>query len=243
MKRHLLATALLLAPAAATAQQAEAPRTVSVNATATVERAPDEAVLNVAVVTEAETAGQAASANADRMAAVVATLRELGLENRDIRTTSYNLSPRYARTQPREGQTAPMIVGYTATNNVSITVDSIPRVGPVIDAVVRDGANRVDGIFFRISEPEPLHMEAVRRAVARARAEAEVLASAAGERLGRVLTITTSGYTAPPPRPMYNMDMVRMESAQAAPTPIEGGEQSVSASVSMVFELVGGGAP
>lgn len=243
MKRHLLTAALLLLPATTAAQQAaEAPRTVTVNATATVERAPDEAVLNVAVVTEGSTAAEAASANADRMAAVVATLRELGLENRDIRTTSYNLSPRYARGQPRD-TVPPAIVGYTATNNVTVTVDSIPRVGGVIDAVVRDGANRVDGVFFRISDPEPLHLEAVQRAVAKARTEAGVLAEAAGERLGRVLTIHTSGYAPPPPRPMYDMAMVRMEAAQAAPTPIEGGELSVSASVSIVYELVGGGAP
>lgn len=233
--RILLGLALLAAPAAVSAQEAAAePRTITINSTGTVEREPEQGVILLAVESEAPTARAAADANATRMAELVAALREARVPDRQIRTISYELRPEYTR-QERATE-PPRITAYRAINMVQVTVDTVARMGGVIDAAIASGANRVANISFQLRDSRSAHLEAVALAVANARREAEIIAQAAGERLGHALSITTGGYHAPPPAPapMYR----QMDMAQAAPTPIEGGTLAVTASVTIVFRLV-----
>jgi uncharacterized protein YggE len=169
------------------------------------------------------------------MDALIAALRQLRISGPLIRTTAYELQPEYAneRPQPAERPGPPRIVGYRAVNMVQVIVDSVPRVGAVIDAAIRAGANRVADLRFELKDPQAARTEALRLAVARARSEAEATARAAGQRLGAPLTITTHGQ----PQPMDRMAMAR--AAEAVPTPIEAGTLTVAASVTITYRLVG----
>lgn len=231
-------------PAAAQRPAPEAhERTIFVNATAQVRRAPDQAIISLAVETPAPTAAEATRQNAERMSAVIEALRRLGIERSSIQTRRVELMPRYERERMRPEppmeqmeQREPRIVGYIAVNQVVVTVDDIGLVGRVVDAGVDAGANRVTGIHFQLREPEAAYHEAVRLAVQKARREAEVVAAALGEPLGPALNVTTSSYyPAPPPSPMVRGRA--MEQAAAVPTPVEPGELDVQASVSITFRI------
>lgn len=228
-------------PTAAQVPAAETgPRTIHVSATAEVRRAPDRAVVALAVETPAPTAAEASRQNAERMRAVIEAVRRLGIDRNRIQTRRIELMPRYERmdrgperVEPRE----PRIVGYIAVNQVVVTVDDITLVGPVVDAGVGAGANRVSGIHFELRDPEAAHHEALRMAVEKARREAQVIADALGEPLGPALNVTTSGYYPPRPPPMPMGDM-RMEAVRAAPAPpVVPGELDVRASVNITFRI------
>lgn len=239
MKHLLLGVLLVALPLQARAQQPDRPgeRTVVVSATATVEREPERAVVLLAVESTGQTARAATQANATRMDAVIAALRRLGLSGRNVRTTSYQLHPEYARQDRGNEAAPPRIIGYRASNMVQVTVDTIARVGGVIDAAIAAGANRVANLHFELRDPQAARTEALRLAVARARSEAEAMAQAGGGRLGPVLNMTTGSFAIP--RYAADMAVAEMRMAQAAPTPIEPGTLSVMANVTVTFRLEG----
>ena len=234
---------LAVLPAAGFAQvQPPPPRTVTVSAHASIDRQPDRAVILLAVESQAEAARTAASQNATAMQRVLAAIRATGVPEREIRTTSYNLYPVYAP-QPREPrpvdeQVAPRVVGYRAVNMVQVNVDTVTRAGAVIDAAIEAGANRVAGLSFELRDPQAARLEAIDAAVRKARAEAQTIATAAGETLGPVLTIHTDGGYMPAPAPAYRMiAQDGMAMAAPPPPPIEGGVMQIMANVTLVYEL------
>lgn len=231
----ILCAALMVLPGTLAAQERSEPRTITVNAQGTIEREPEEGVVLLAVESEAETAHAAAQANAERMTQLMAALRRAGVPDRNIRTISYELRPEYQR-QTQQSGAPPRIAGYRAVNMVQVTVDTVARMGGVIDSAISSGANRVANISFQLRDPHAAHLEAVAIAMRNARREAEAVAEAAGERLGLPLNISTGGYHMPP-RPMYaaraEMDMAMAE------TPVESGMLSVTATVNVVYELAG----
>jgi uncharacterized protein len=232
--RYLALTLLLLVPGTVLAQQpTEAPRTLSVNAVGLIEREPEMGVIVLAVESEAPTARAAAEANAARMTQLTAALRRAGVPDRSIRTLSYELRPEYSRED--RGREPPRIVAYRAINMVQATVDTVARMGGIIDAAIGSGANRVSSIQFRLRDPHAAHIEAVSQAMRNARREAEAIAEAAGERLGPAHTINTGGYM-PRPQPAYARADVMM--AEAMETPIEGGTLTVIANVNVVYRLL-----
>jgi uncharacterized protein len=227
----LLAGALLL-PAAAEAQDtAPPPRTITVSATATVDREPERGTIMLAVESEAPTAREASQRNAQLMERVIAAVRQTGIGAEAIRTLSFELRPQYAQDRGTE----PRIVSYRAVNMVQVRADPVARVGPVIDAALAAGANRVAGLSFELREPETARIDALRVAMTRARAEAEALAVAAGQRLGEPLTINVGGYYEPRQQYAPAMEM-RAQMADVA-TPIEGGQLTIGATVNVVYRI------
>lgn len=237
MTRRMLLLPLLLLPVAVQAQQPDDDRrTLTVSATGTVEKEPEEGIVLLAVESEAQSADAAAAANAERMERLLQALRRAGVRDRNIRTVSYELRPEYTRPTERTDQ-PPRIAGYRAVNMVQVTVDTVARLGGVIDAAIANGANRVANISFRLRDPHAAHIEASAIAIRNARREAEALAEAAGERLGPAISITTGGYHAPPPMPMY-AGRAEMDVALAS-TPVETGTLTVAATVNIVYQLLG----
>jgi uncharacterized protein YggE len=227
----LLAAACAPATIPATAQQAppDSPRTLEVSASAAVTRAPDRAVVDLAVETMAETARAATAGNAESMTAVLTALEDLGIERSDIQTRSISLNPRYDR---RPNAEEPVIVGYQAANRVAVPVADVGAVGRVIDAAVGAGANRVMGIRFELANPEAAYHEALQRAVAQARREAEVAAEALGEVLGPPIRVSTGGLSTPPgPTPEF------MAMARTVETPVQPGELEIGATVHITYRL------
>jgi uncharacterized protein YggE len=227
-----VATALVLLPAALAAQEPmQQSNTIAVNATATVEQQPDRARLRIAVVSEGTTAAAASQANASQMTQVITALRESGITGNAVRTTSLQIHPQYSSRSPGD---APRIVGYSATNMVEATIDSIARIGAITDAVISAGANRVAGVSFELRNPDAARAEALTRAVTKSRMEAEAVAAAAERALGPVLTVTVEPDHG---MPMFRDFSARAEMAQAAETPVEPGTIQVSASVRVVYVL------
>ena len=239
MKFVLLPALLLAVAAPAAAQQpTEKPdRVINVNAVGTVQREPERAVITVAVESNAQNAQQAAQANATKMDAVFAALRRVGIVPPKVRTIAYELQPQYAQPDRENPNPTLRVIGYRAVNMVVVEVDSIKRVGAVIDATTAAGANRVANLSFELRDPESARLEALSIAVARARQEAEVLASAAGQKLGPPINISSSSYYEPR---RYRMDAAEMGMAAQAPppTPIEAGTLTITANVNIVYRMV-----
>lgn len=241
----LLTPIIALAPAAwAAGEEKPMERTISVNGTGKVSAAPDVADINIGVVTQATTARDALAANTESMTAIHNLLKERGVAAKDIQTININVSPRYSqpnRPQFGGGQEpqepfVPKIVAYEVHNTVQITARDLTKLGGILDAVVQSGANQMNGISFRVEEPEKLLDQARKEAMADAKRKAEQLAGEAGVVVGLPITISESGGVSPPPRP-YAARMMAGMAGPGAPVPVAGGEQELSVTVSVVFEL------
>ncbi|TPE64478.1 DUF541 domain-containing protein [Sandaracinobacter neustonicus] len=222
------ATAATAAAAQPAAQTTPAPATLDLSATAEVQAAPDIASIGAGVVTQAPEAQAALSANSEKMVRVVAALKKAGVADRDIQTSGLNLQPqfRYEQNQP------PQLTGFTASNRVQVTLRDLKGAGKVIDTLVKEGANQIDGPDFRVAAPEPLLDKARAEAVAKARARAELYAQAAGLKVVRITEIS-EGFQQQAPSPKVRT----MAMEAAADTPVSPGEIGLSATVTMAFEL------
>lgn len=229
----LAATAL--SPAAASAQTAPtlAPidgTVLEVVAEGKATRAPDLVLINTGVVTQAATAAQALADNSRQVARVVAALKTAGVADRDIRSANIALQPQYRYAD----NTPPVITGYQASNSVSVRFRDIARAGLILDTLVREGANQIDGPSFQLDKPEAALDEARADAVAKARARAELYARVTGMKVDRVLSISESAGNAPIVLPAPRM----MAAAKAdAGTKVIPGEQDVTVSLSVRFLL------
>jgi uncharacterized protein YggE len=189
---------------------------------------PDIAVIQAGVTTQGKTARAASEANSKAMTEVHAALKASGIAERDVQTSQFSIRP--VRDSRREGDNR--IVGFQATNQVSVNVRALARLATVLDQMIAAGANDVSGIHFTVSQRPTLLDKARSDAVADARRKAEVLAKAAGVRLGRATAIIeTSGQ----PMPMERMSI---RAAPATSVPIAVGEQNVQVQVSVTFELL-----
>jgi uncharacterized protein len=203
---------------------------VSVVGEGEVHAQPDLASVTMGVTTEAKTAAEALQANSDRMAELVKTLKANQVPDKDILTSNFSVSPQ--QVFDRDGK-APRIVGYLVTNQVTVKGLGVNRVGAILDAVVKVGGNQIQGVTFSIADPQP-HLDAARRkAIEDAQHRAAVYADAAGVKLGKPLLIQEQSIA--PPRPMYAQ---AMRGVAAAEVPISAGEQSISAHISVTYEIV-----
>jgi uncharacterized protein YggE len=211
-------------------QQSQEAAFIEVSGTAAVSVPTDRAQVSFAMETRGESAAQASSTNAAAMDRVLTALRRAGLPGLELTTFGYSLQPQYA-TDPARVRT---IVAYVANNNVSATITDVDAVGRVIDIAIGAGANRVANISFSASDTEPARAQALAEAVRSARAEAQVIAQSLGYSLGAPLEIR-GGAQRPEPRPMAFAEAAR--AVQAVPTPIEAGDQTVYANVTIRFAL------
>lgn len=204
---------------------------LDVTARGEVRRVPDIAVISAGVVTQAADAGAAMRDNAARIARVVAALKKAGIADKDIATSSINLSPqyRYNNNEP------PVITGYQANNQLTIRFRDIGKSGSVIDALVKEGANQVNGPSMEIDKPEAALDEARVAATKAARARADLYASAFGLKVKRVISISEQDGYSPQPVPMA-MRTMAADSAEAKTT-VMAGEQGVTVTLSVAFEL------
>jgi uncharacterized protein YggE len=194
--------------------------------------APDMASISTGVVTEAPTAAEAMRLNRERMSGVITALKRQGIAEKDIQTSGLNLSAQYTY---RENM-PPELRGYQASNQVTVMVFDLSRVGAAVDAVVASGANQVNGISFGLRDPQAAEDAARQEAVSRLQAKAQLYSRALGKQIVGLRSFSEGGgYTAPPPMPMYRM-AARAEAADAS-TPIAAGELTLRIDVQGVYEL------
>jgi len=223
-----LALALTLAaPALAADPRTTDIRTLAMTGHGEIRAVPDMAQLSAGVTSNAATAAQALAANTARMKTVLAALGKLGIPEKNIQTVNFSVSPQYANSNNEP----PRLTGYQVNNEVSVRLDDIGKLGTMLDALVTAGANQMNGINFSIQNTVPMLEKARGQAIADARARAETYAKAAGVSLGPILSISESNTETP--RPMYRM--VAMAADRGVP--VAAGEQSVTADVSVVWEI------
>lgn len=237
LKNTILAAVMLALPLATGAAQAQTTASVgkiTVTGEGSVNAAPDMATILVGVSTEGPTAGGALADNSALLAAVLAKLTEVGIEDRDIQTSGLSMVPQFTYDQSGVDQT-PDITGYIVNNSLSVRVRALPTLGGVLDAMVQSGANSINGVSFGLIDPKPLMDQARSLAVADARRKAELLAVAAGGTLGPVLSINeTSVYASPMPMPMFGG-----RDAAKSSVPVAEGEVGVTALVMVEFGFGG----
>jgi uncharacterized protein YggE len=223
--RHVAVAALCILAA----PPAWAAGSITVSGTGEAAAAPDMATLMLGVTTEGPEAAEAMRRNAEAMAAVLAELAAQGVAERDVQTTSLSLSPRWE--PPRPNETEPRVSGFVATNLVTVVMRDIGAVGGVLDAVMAEGANSLNGLSFGLSDDAAIRDAARRSAVADAAAKAQVLAEAAGVTLGPVTEIVEGGGFGGP-FPQARMDMAMAEAVPVAP-----GEVSLQVNVTMTWAI------
>jgi uncharacterized protein len=208
------------------------PTTLNLNVNSQVKKAPDMATISAGVVTQARTAKAAMDDNARRMSAAFTALKAAGIADRDMQTSGINLSPQYNYVANQR----PTIKGYEAANRVTVRIRKLENIGPVLDALVAQGVNEINGPTFGLDNPEAELDTARTEAMATALKRAELYARAAGMRVKRIMTINESGgYEPPQPRPM--MVMSRMMADAAPETPVAPGEVTLSIQLNISFEF------
>jgi uncharacterized protein YggE len=193
---------------------------------------PDQAQLSAGVTTTAKTAAEALAQNATQMNAVFAALKRLGVPERKIQTSNFSIQPQYPPyNQNNTG--LQRIIGYTVSNQVSVTLDDVKKLGPAIDALVAAGANQINEVSFTIDDTKALVTKARVDAVADATDRANTYARAAGVSLGSIVSISDAEVVVSPPVPMRARAMVAKQDS----TPVAAGEESISANVTIVWEI------
>src|SRR5882672_4484995 len=218
------ACGLLAAPALAQVAPIAA---ISVTGEASVSVPPDLAQIDGGVTTEARTAREASEANNAAMGKVLLALKGAGIDEKDFQTSRLSLQPQYAPN--RAGPNA--IVGYRASNHVTIRLRDVTKVAGIIDTLVAAGANELGGINFMVSQASKLLDDAREQAVADARRKAEIYAKAAGVTLGAPLSISEQG-GGPSPIPFRKMAV-----GMAASTPVAQGEETLAVTVSVSWAI------
>jgi uncharacterized protein len=199
---------------------------VGATGTASVSAKPDQAMLDIGVVTAAATAQDAASQNAAQVDTVLAQLRTVLGATADIKTIGYSLNANYRYPQGAP----PVLTGYTASNTVEVTMTDLSLIGRAIDVASQAGANNVQGLRFTVQDEEPLRQQALGLAAKQARAHAQAIAAGLGGNLGATVSAQEGGGTAVP--------VLELAKAGAAQTPIVTGVVEVRATVSIQVELI-----
>lgn len=196
--------------------------------------APDMAVVTLAVVQQAKTAQDALDQNNKAMGAVLATLKESGVAERDLQTSGFSVQPQYTYPNDKDGHTQPPILnGYQVTNGLTVRVRDLSKLGGLLDQAIKLGVNQGGDIQFTNDKPDAVFEEARKKAVADAAAKAKTLTDAAGVKLGRIIAIHEGGIAAPPQPYMRAMAAAPMDKAVSIAT----GENDYNASVSITYAI------
>jgi uncharacterized protein YggE len=225
MRHHIsLAFAATLSLAAPALAQSDFPSAISVSGQGTLSVRPDLAQVDAGVTSDAKTAREVSEANNAAMGKVLLALKAAGIDEKDIQTSRLSLQPQSA---PNRVPGAPMqIVGYRASNRVTVRLHDVTKVAGTIDTLVGAGANDIGGIGFSVSNASKLLDEARERAVADARRKAEIYAKAAGVTLGAPVSIAEESSPGPMP---YR----RIAAGMPVSTPVAQGEETLQVTVSV----------
>jgi uncharacterized protein len=223
----ICAAIVFAAPARA---EPDFPPAISVTGEASISVPPDRAEIGAGVTSDAKTAREASEANNAAMGKMIAALKSFGVDEKDMQTSRISLQPRYA---PNRDTPSP-IVGYRASNRVTIRLKDVAKVASVIDTLVAAGTNDIGNVNFMVSNASKLLDDAREKAVADARRKAEIYAKAAGVTLGAPLSISEGGA----PEPVFRSKMAMPAAiAGGAPTPIALGEETLSVSIGVTWAI------
>jgi len=201
---------------------------------------PDLAQISFSVVTEAATVKEVMDNNAKIMNDVIDAVKAKGVEQKDLKTTTFNIQPRYEYRE--DGQTLlygsgkRVLVGYEITQTLQAKIRDLERVGDIISAATASGANEVSALVFTVDQQDEYKKEARAQAIEKAKSKAEELALQLGIKLGRISSFSESSYD-----PWYYADSVSLKNmgvgGAASQPQIETGENKISVTVSITYEI------
>lgn len=225
----LVLAACQSAPIAASQNSNVVTRQINVSGNGKVYLAPDIAYVFIGVQSQAENVGDALNQNNSKAVAIANTIKELGVEEKDIQTSSFNIYPQQQYSP--EGQLTGTI--YMVDNTVNVTVRDLSVLGKLLDAVVRAGANSINGINFDVLDKTAAITEARKLAIQDAQAQAQELAAAAGVELGNLINL--NAYTSSGPTPLY--DAKGGVGAAASNVPVSAGQLLISVDANLTYEI------
>jgi uncharacterized protein YggE len=231
----LILGAVVLWSTTVSAQQAEktpSPPAVTASGEAVITVEPDQAEIDIGVVTQAKNAPNAAKENTDKLSRVIAELKQILGKGDEIKTASYSLTPNYR--SPQGGK--PELIGYTAANVLRIKTGTLTNVGKLIDAGMQSGANTIHRLVFTLKDEQSAQLQALRLASGKAKAKADEIAAALGLKVVKVLSVTEAERGIRP-IVMPQARGAQMEIMAQAPTPVESGTIEVRSSVTLTGEL------
>jgi uncharacterized protein YggE len=230
MKKLLTVLALLAGSTLASAAETTPVPSVSVSGSGKVFYVPDLGYISAGVSSEGWTAAEAWKKNHEIVRKIFERLKQLGIDEKDIKTGNLGLQPRYSQKPKQE----PRFVGYTASYELTVTSRKLDQMGAILDALVDSGANRNMNISFGCSKMDQLIEEARVKAVSDARKRASLYVTGAGARLGDVLGISDTPYAVP--QHFYPVDALAVREAKAS-LPVSAGEQEMTVTVTITWAI------
>ncbi len=208
--------------------------TITINGEGKVTAIPDIAQISLGIQTDKLTVVEAQKENTDKMNKIIDELKKMGIETKDIKTTNYSIYPRYDWSDGRQ-----ILRGYVISQNVTVKIRDLEKVGAIVDKAGNLGANEVGGLNFTIDEPEQLRQEAREKALANAKEKAEALAKIAGVKLGKLVSFNESDYAPTPIYRDYALKSLDVGLAQEAAAPtVEPGSQDITVNVTVTYEVL-----
>lgn len=207
--------------------------TITIEGQGKVQAIPDVAAVDIGLNTEKADVKTAQRENTEKMNAITKQIKGLGVEDKDIQTTNYQIYPRYDYTQ--SGQ---KLRGYQVSQSARIKIRDLSKIGAILAAVGESGANQVSGVSFTIDDPEVLRQQAREKALENAKAKAEALANKAGVRLGKIVSFSEYG-SAPAPMPYYAKGMaLEMGGGGESAPDVQSGTLDIEVNVNVSYEIL-----
>ncbi|HEV2154218.1 SIMPL domain-containing protein [Bradyrhizobium sp.] len=228
-KPAVLAAVLAIASLTAPAFADDFPSAISVSGEATMSAAPDLAQIDAGVASDAKTAKEASDTNNAAMGKVLAALKGAGIAEKDYQTSRLSLQPQYGQ---NKSTGASPVVGFRASNRVTVKLRDVTKVAAIIDTLVGAGANDIGNISFEVTQASKLLDDARVQAVADARRKAEIYAKATGVTLGAPLSVSEGGG----PMPLFKGRMAAEPMARA-PAAVAPGEETLSVTVNVSWAI------
>ena len=205
------------------------PKTITTNGMSVVRVSPDTAYINIGVVTEGEEAATAQKDAGEKMNAVMAELKNLGIEEQDIRTINYSVNPKYVW-NPNTGENT--MVGYTVNNTVEVKVSDLDKLGTIVDSVTEGGSNQIHGIRFELQDKSVAYKQAREFAIKDAKTKAEAYAVGLGIKSIYPVKVT-EGYNSGDRYEVYSVEEVK----DSVATPINPGQITITVNVTVDFSF------
>jgi len=212
-------------------QNVEQRNTIVVSETGEIYAKPDLGIITASVTNEAKTVAEAMTENTERMNSVISAVKAQGIEGKDVKTTSFNIYPRYEYTERGYGERT--LVGYEVVQQLQVKIRDLNKIGSVIQEATNAGANDISGLRLTIDNEDELKDQARQQAIEKAKTKAEELTSRLGVKLGKIISFNENSFT-----PYYDSVMYAEGMGAAAVAPdIQAGENKISVSVNVIYEI------
>ncbi|MFA6254500.1 MAG: SIMPL domain-containing protein [Patescibacteria group bacterium] len=208
--------------------------TIAIDGEGKITAIPDIAEISLGIQTDKVTVATAQKENTDKMNKIIAELKGMGIEAKDIQTTNYSIYPRYDWNNGKQ-----TLLGYTVSQSVTVKIRNLDKIGDIVDKAGSLGANQVSSLSFTIDEPEVIKQQAREKALLNAKEKAEALAKVAGVKLGKLVSFTESSNPVYPVYRDYAMKSLDAGIEESAPAPtVEPGSQDVIINVMVTYEVL-----